>query len=164
MVRHRPLWMPALLVALMAGLAGCAGLGPYREAVRVTVSDIRVLEAGMLEQLYGVTLRIQNPNADPLPVRGGSFQLAINGRDFASGVTADVVTVPPFGDAKINVRMVSTLFGMLRLFEGFQDRRETSLQYDISGRLALEGSYSGLSFHTSGELNLPRPPDPGAVP
>lgn len=97
-----------LLVALL--LAGCAGLGTQRDSIRVTVSDIRVIEATLLEQVYQVTLRVQNRVADAIDIRGGSFDLAINGRDFGSGVTDQSVTVPGYADAKIEVRMVSTVF------------------------------------------------------
>ncbi|MFM1892496.1 MAG: hypothetical protein RLZ44_1573 [Pseudomonadota bacterium] len=160
---HRVLgWLT--VIGLVGLLAGCAGLGKYRDPVRVTVSDIRVLETTMLEQLYAVTLRIQNPNEQPLAVRGGSFDLEINGRDFGSGVSDAQVTVPAFGDAKVEVRMVSTLFGMLRVIQSFQERERESLEYDISGRLAVEHSFTGLSFRETGELTLPKRAPSGAAP
>jgi LEA14-like dessication related protein len=147
-------WLWALILAAL--LSGCAGLGKYREPVRVSVSNIQIIEATVLEQLYAVTLRIQNANAYPFTVRGGSFDLEINGRDFGHGVTDNAVTVPPFGDAKVEVRMVSTLFGMLRLVQGFQERERESLDYRISGRLQLDEVYGGIGFSESGELSLPR--------
>jgi LEA14-like dessication related protein len=161
---RRRAWLWGSVLALLVLGGGCAGLGKYREPVRVTVSDIRVLETTMLEQLYAVTLRIQNPNEHPLAVRGGSFDLEINGRSFGSGVSDAAVTVPPFSDAKIEVRMVSTLFGMLRLIQSFQERERQSLEYDISGRLSVEQSFTGLSFRERGELSLPKGAAPRAVP
>ena len=142
----------ALLVIWMAG---CAGPAYYRDAVRVTVSDIEVIEASMLEQLYRITLRVQNRNDEAIEIRGGSFDLAINGSDFGSGVTDQHLSVPAFSDAKLEVRMVSTVFGMLRLIRGLQARDGEPLAYEISGRFSVGGQFGGLHFHEAGEVALP---------
>lgn len=146
-----------VLLMLAMIIAGCAGLAGYRDNVRVTVSNVQVLDATILEQLYEVTLRIQNRTDQPIAIRGGSFDLAINGRAFGSGVTDQQVTVPAFSDAQIDVRMVSTVFGMLRLFQGLQLDQRDALDYEISGRFSLEDRFGGVSFHEAGEIALPRP-------
>jgi LEA14-like dessication related protein len=143
------------LALMLLFLAACAGVDAYRDPIRVTVSNIQVLESTLLEQLYLVTLRIQNRNEEPLSIRGGSFDLEINGKDFGSGVTDQAVTVPAYSDAKIEVRMVSTVFGVLRLIQGMRERTDGSLQYEISGRLSAEGALGGLPFREAGEISLP---------
>jgi LEA14-like dessication related protein len=140
---------------LLLHLAGCASLGMQKDSVRVTVSDIQVIEATLMEQLYRVTLRVQNRSDRPLSVAGGSFDLELNGRDFASGVSNQSVEIPAFSDAQIDVRMVSTVFGVVRLVQGFQDRRGESLSYNISGTLATDGLL-GIGFEESGEIALPQ--------
>ncbi len=140
---------------LLVMVAGCASLSRSHDAVRVTVSDIRVLESTLLEQLYEVTLRIQNRQDQEITIRGGSFDLEINGKDFGSGVTDNQVTVAAYSDAKIDVRMVSTLFGMLRLISSLQDRDGEALEYEISGRFSVEGRFGGIGFHEDGEVELP---------
>ena len=143
------------LLALLLVLAGCAGLSKYREGIKVSVSDIEVLETTMMEQLYLVTLRIQNRNDQALTLIGGSFDLEINGREFGSGVSDARVTIPPFTDEKIQVRMVSTLFGMLRLVQSFRESTEKALEYEISGRLSIEDALGGVPFSESGRISLP---------
>ena len=140
---------------LLLMLAGCAGLGPVPDAVRVTVSDIRVIDATLLEQLYLVTLRVQNRSERALVIQGGSFDLEINGRDFGSGVSDQQLTVPAFADGKIEIRMVSTVFGMLRLIQGMQERNGQQIDYAISGRFSTQGSLAGVRFQESGEIMLP---------
>lgn len=146
----RSIW---LLLPLL--LSACAGL-VQRDAVRVTVSDIQVRESTLLEQVYTVRLRVQNRTERPIEIRGGSFDLAINGRAFGSGVTDERVRVPAFADATLDVRMVSTLFGMLRLVQGLQADGGPALGYEISGRFSLADSFGGVRFHESGEVGLPR--------
>ena len=145
-----------LLAALLTVINsfGCASLGGYHDTVRVTVADIQVEESTLFEQLYSVTLRIQNRTEHPISVLGGSMDLELNGKDFGSGVTAAELVIPAFGDAKIDVRMVGTLFGMLRVIRSFQRREGAPLDYRIAGRLAVEGVVGSLRFNESGELTL----------
>jgi LEA14-like dessication related protein len=150
-VVERLVWL--VLPLLLA--SACAGVG-YRDAVRVTVSDIRVLESTLLEQLYSVRLRIQNRAQQPIDIRGGSFDLAINGRAFGSGVTDQSVTIPAYADATLDVRMVSTVFGMLRLIQSLQAEGGPALGYEISGRFSVANSFGGVRFYDAGEIALPR--------
>jgi LEA14-like dessication related protein len=150
--RYATAVMAAIVLVLSAG---CASFGSGREAPRVSLSDIRVLEASLFEQQYAVTLRIQNPSDRSLSLRGSSVDLEVNGRDFGHGVSDDHVTVPPFGDAKIEVRMVSTLFGMVRLIQGLRDRGAEPLTYELSGWLKVDGRLGSVGFREAGEFALP---------
>jgi LEA14-like dessication related protein len=145
-----------LLVCVFA--AGCAGIRGGPETPRVSVSDVRLVEATLLEQLYVVTVRIQNPSTRTLTLLGGSFDLQLNGQAFGHGVSDDQATVPAFGDAKIDVRMVSTLFDMVRLIQGLQDRIDEPLTYELSGWLKIGELFGRVGVHQSGELSLPRGP------
>jgi LEA14-like dessication related protein len=153
-VALRLIWLTAPLLLLSA----CAGLGGYRDAVRVTVSDIQVLESTLLEQLYQVKLRIQNRSEQPLEIRGGSFDLALNGQAFGSGVTDQSLVIPAYADATLDVRMVSTVFGMLRLIQSLQAEGGPTLDYEISGRFSVADSFGGVRFDESGEIALPAGP------
>lgn len=142
---------------LLLSIAGCATLSGYEESVRVTVSEIEVLESTMFEQLYRVRLRVQNRNDQAITIRGGSFDLMVNDRDFGSGVSDSVLTVPAYADAQLEVRMVSTLFGMARLFRGLASAENTELTYEISGRFSADGFMGGVTFREAGEFTIPKP-------
>lgn len=144
-----------ILVGMVFLLGGCSTLGVRSDSVKVTVSNIEIVEATLMEQLYRVTLRIQNRSDRPLAITGGNFDLELNRRDFGSGVTNQSVTVEPFSDAQIEVRMVSTVFGIVRLIQGLQDRGGEPISYEISGYLSTDGLV-GVSFSDSGEIELPK--------
>ena len=65
------------------------------------MSDIRVIEATLLEQVYRVTLRVQNRGGrcDRYPVAAVSTWRSTAGIS-GSGVTDQSVTVPGYADAK----------------------------------------------------------------
>ena len=147
-----------LAVSLLL-LSACAGVESYRDPIRVTVSGIQVLESTLLEQLYLVTLRIQNHNEEPIAITGGSFDLEINGKDFGSGVTDQAVTVPAYADAKVEVRMVSTVFGMLRLDPGHARAYRSDAAVRDLGQVVGEG-HSGRPAFPRGRRDFAARPSP----
>lgn len=146
------------LVALL--LAACAALQPYAEPPRVSLVSIRPLDMQMLEQRYALRIRILNPNRVELPVAGLSYTLEVNGREFAYGVSQQAVTIPPYGEAVLDVELVSNLLDLLRQIDRSQDG---GLAYRLHGRLGLSGRRTGLAFDYSGELRyLEAEPPAGA--
>ena len=140
----------ALVVAI--GLAGCASMGDRREPLSVTVSDVRIGMAGVLEQQYYVKLRVQNPNDGEVEIKGVSFELELNGKSFAKGVGGKAVTVPGFGSEQVEVEAVSGLGGILRQL-GALGGGDGKLRYRIKGRLVTRGSGT-IPFDEKGDLDL----------
>jgi LEA14-like dessication related protein len=143
-----------VLMALYAAalLAGCAGLGTYRESPRVSLVSIEPLDMTLLEQRYALELRIMNPNAADIPLSGLSYTIEINQREFAYGVSRQAVTIPAFGEAVLEVEVVSSLLGVLRQLQSLQQDKHEVLDYRLSGKLSLANSSLRLPFDYSGEL------------
>lgn len=142
-------WLAACLL-----LAGCAGLPGGADPVSVNVSDLRMGTAGVLEQQYFVTLRIQNPGERPLRLKGVAFELQLNGKAFAKGASGEAVEVPGFGTATVEVETFSTLTGILRQIDGM-GTGEPHLHYRIRGRLHPAGVGSPIAFDEKGEVGMP---------
>lgn len=153
----RRAWMlRAGLAMVLTAVAGCAGLPGRTEPVSVNVSDLRMGTAGVLEQQYFVTLRIQNPNDHDLDVDGVVFELEINDKAFARGTSGQQVKVPRFGSAQVEVETVSTLTGILRQLGGLagESAEPSALRYRIRGRLHRSGFGTAVPFDDRGELAL----------
>lgn len=150
---NRRAW--SIAVAALA-LSGCAGLTGQGEPVSVTVSDLRMGTASVLEQQYFVTLRIQNPNDRDLAIRGVAFQLELNDKAFAKGTTGQAVAVPRFSTATVEVETLSTLGSILRQVGDVSGGTlPEQFRYRIKGRLFQEGAGGPLPFDDRGELKLP---------
>jgi len=144
------------MAAAALALSGCAGLAGRGEPVSVTVADLRMGTASLLEQQYFVTLRIQNPNDRDLAIRGVAFQLDLNDKTFAKGTTATTLVVPRFSTATVDVETLSTLGSLLRqVGDVTGGSMPEQLRYRIRGRLYQEGASGPLSFDDRGELKLP---------
>jgi len=75
----------AAAVALAMTAAGCATVDS--EALRVSVASISVSNASLLEQRYLLRVRLQNPSGQELKLDGLVYDLSLNGRLFARGVS-----------------------------------------------------------------------------
>jgi LEA14-like dessication related protein len=146
-----------LLYAVLLG--GCAGLQPYAETPRVSLVSIQPQDMQMLEQRFTLQLRIMNPNEVELPVAGLSYALEINQREFAYGVSQQAVSIPPYGEALLQVEVVSNLLNVMRQLQQMGDSPGSGgLEYRLHGKLGLAGLRRGLPFDYAGKL-LYRDPD-----
>ena len=151
-----PMRLVALLSLLLL-LSACASMMPRDDWVRVTIVDIQPLESTLMEQRFLVKLRLQNRAGEALTINGMSFDLDLNGKGFASGVSNQEVTAEGFGEALMEVKVSSTLFGVLRQIQSLQNREPQPFQYRISGSLSSPDSFFGLGFSESGEIDLGLP-------
>jgi LEA14-like dessication related protein len=143
-------------------LSACAGLAPSFEKPKVNLADIQVREIKTLETAFLVQLRIMNPNETPLEIQGLSCDVELDGRQFASGLQGEQLTVPPYGTALVPVDvyasvldMVSSVIGLIQT-AGKPDSQLESVNYRLTGRVRVStGSFSrSIPFESEGELKL----------
>ena len=142
------------LIFSMVQLQGCAGMGDL-EPLSVNLANISLQDATLLEQRYRLQLRIQNPNPVELPIEGLSYEVEINGKPFAKGLSNRAVTVPRYGSELIEVEGTSTLFDVLRQLVELQKGQAKTVQYHLKGKLGLR-SGSRVPFDYQGEIELPK--------
>jgi len=131
---------------------GCTTLGKYPEQPRVSLVSIQPKDMNLLEQRYGLQLRILNPNETAIPVKGLNYSLEINGREFAYGVSRQDVSIPAFGEALLDVDVVSNLLQVMQQVQELGEAQQDSLKYRLSGQISLAGSLVKLPFDYHGEL------------
>lgn len=142
-----------VFTALTLLMTGCASLSPYRETPRVSLVSIQPSELGVFEQRYRLGLRILNPNDAALPLAGMSYSLQINDREFAYGVSRQPVSIPAYGEAVLDVDVVSNLLGVLQQLQEAHAGTRRSLKYRLSGTLSLQNRPGKLPFDYQGELS-----------
>lgn len=163
-IRHRTAARRrALLAGALAGLAaalgGCAATGDLEEAPRVSLVNVKPVDIQLLEQRYRVTIRVQNPNAAELRIRGLSYELHLNDELFGTGVSGERTVVPAFGEATVDVDVISTLARLLDQFQWLRGQKggPSSVSYAIKGTITLDGALLKIPFERAGVLELPGP-------
>ena len=146
-----------LLLALMIGSAtllnACATLSPYKESPRVSLVSIQPQGMSVLEQRFGLQLRILNPNDTAIPVEGLSYSVEINNREFAYGASPQAVDIPAFGEALLDVEVISSLLNVVQQLQALNTETRSSLNYRLSGKISLANSPASLPFDNSGVLD-----------
>lgn len=145
--------LATLLFAVILG--GCAIMQPL-EAPRVSLVDLRILDVTLFEQSYGLKLRVQNPNSVDLPITGMSFRLDVNDTELGSGVSDQAVTVPAYGEAVVEIKLVSNLARLMDQIRGFESGTAQSLRYRLTGNISIASRLGALPFDYQGEIGARR--------
>ena len=143
----------ALFVALGAA-SGCASL-QARDPLQVMVVDIEPLQGQGMELRMLVKLRVQNPNDAPIDYNGVAVEMHVQGKTFATGVSAAHGTIPRFGEAVVEVPVTVSAFRMMGQALGFmQSGGIDKIAYEMKGKLNGSG-FSSVHFQTKGDFELP---------
>ena len=142
-----------ILLLIFIFLSGCAGLEQQPAEVKVTLVNLKMLESTLLEQRFIMNIRVQNRSPQPLSIHGMSFDIEINNKNFASGSSDQKTTFAAFSDAVIDVKMSSTLFGIVRQIQVMQEKQNQKLNYVISGKI-YTNDFFGINFREEDEFDF----------
>jgi hypothetical protein len=145
--------MKRYAILLLFVLAGCAAI--RGDVFHVSLADVSILQAGLIEQRYGFKLRFMNARESDVTIDGLAYELEINGHPFARGVSDQVIVILRFGEAVAEVAAVGNLAGILRQFAEFQSGR-FRVEYRLSGRTGARSTFGAQSFDVQGRVSLPQ--------
>jgi LEA14-like dessication related protein len=145
-------WITAPVVVL---IASCSTMPKDFEAPRVNISDLTPKEMAIFEQRFDVKLRIQNPNDVDLSVNGMRFDIELNEREFANGMSGQRVTVPRFGSQTVDVEVFTTLASFLRQVQDLNASGGQKVRYRLKGTAFVDspGTFKA-PFDEKGEIEL----------
>ncbi len=142
---------------LILFLSGCSAITTKPEQFKVNISSMQVLESTLMEQRFQVKLRVMNRTNNVVNIDGMSFDIELNDKDFASGVSNEQVTIEAFSENLISVNVTSTIFSILRQINSLQQNKSQAFKYKISGYVYSGSSLWGIPFQETGEINLNSP-------
>lgn len=146
------------LLLVVAIVSGCATLQSQFERPKVQLANVTFLEGGLLEQVYAVTLHVDNPNGYTLPIKGLSYALKLGGQDFASGVTPNAFSIPANGSEQISIQVRTNLLQTIGHLSRLLSDNAQSLDYEMSGRVKINLPLIGeIPFSQSGTIPLQTP-------
>ena len=108
------------------------------EAPRLTVVSLTPKDMTLFEQQYDVELRIQNTNVSQLSLTGMRFDLELNERLFASGMSGDTVVVSRFDSETVHAKVISTVASLIRQIQQARRKGFTKVSYRLRGTAFVE--------------------------
>lgn len=158
----RPGLMAAAGVLL---LAGCASLLPRLQSPRLSLVGVQLQDASVFEQRLLVRLRVRNPNDMVLPVRGITVNFALEGEEFAQGVSSRDFDVPALGEAEFDMLVTANAAtALLRVLSQGHGQAGGALHYRIRGDLKTSlGLLRTVPFDEKGSIPLDVAPRGGVL-
>lgn len=140
------------VLALFALLGGCVTPQSV-EPPGVTLQNVRILNSKGLSQNIEVDLLVSNPNDFDIPLTGLKFDMKINGRDFAQGLSNETITVPRLGRAVVPVQVTVSVLAVMQQIQAVQ--RTGGVEYLVAGTAFLDHVLlPSVDFEKTGKLDL----------
>ena len=141
-----------LMLLFALPLGGCEVL-PKLEAPKLSVISMRMQSADLFSQRMHLRMRVLNPNARELPIKGISYRIEVNDTELGQGLTNTPFVVPALGEAEFDVQLTTNLAGALGKLWG--RRSQDSLQYRLVGEVALSSGFlRRIPFDERGSVKL----------
>jgi LEA14-like dessication related protein len=148
----RNLLISLFIIGIIALLGSCAGLRERPEPPKISLAGLEIQEIGLFEQRYLVKLRLQNPNAFALDINGMNYEIFINDRPFAHGVSRNAVSLPSFGEDVLQVDVISNLNRIFEQLRNLEQGFDRPFSYRITGGMKLNNWPVKIPFQLDGEL------------
>ncbi len=140
---------------LLLALGGCSLFVPKLETPKLSVINVELQKSDLWEQRMKVRMRVENPNDRPIPVKGLTVSLDVQGQELAHGVSGASFNVPALGEAEFDMNMTANMAGALLKLLGSNNQLGDSVDYRVRGKLSLsEGLLRSIPFEDRGTFRL----------
>lgn len=144
--------MQRLFVSLIAlGLVACSGLPFNAKPPKVSVAEVDIKSLGLFEQQFDVGLRVSNPNEFDLKIEALEFELELNGRAFAKGLSRASALIPATSSTVMRVDAVTQSKNLIQQIKTLPaEILKEGMPYRIKGRVKTDQSSSWIPFDQKG--------------
>ena len=140
-----------LILLLAFGLAACSSLPYHTKPPKVSVADVNIKSLGIFEQHFDVGLRVSNPNDFDLMIEALEFELELNGRAFATGLTRMSALIPALSSTVLRVDAVTQSKNLIQQIKTLPiEPLKEGVPYRIMGRVKTDQSSRWLPFDQKG--------------
>ncbi len=119
-------------------LFACSTMAPKNVLPpKVGLADAGLVEMGLFEQTYSLTLSLQNPNEVDIPITGMRYSVKVNDEEFATGVSDKEFTLQRLSNRTVATTIKGNLLKLapklgLKISD-INKSNDTKIKYEISG-------------------------------
>lgn len=148
-----------MMVISLIFISGCAYIQiPYgTNKPSLSLVDVQLKKANLLEQIFVAELTIENPNDFALPIDDVDVALELEGHTLGEGTTSQNFVVPPNGEATFKMKIRTNLFSNLMIFKKIIDTQPEAIHYRLTGSVdvALPLFIRDIHFETTDAIPTP---------
>jgi LEA14-like dessication related protein len=142
-------------IGACALLSGCSLFVPKLDTPQLSVVSVELQKSDLWEQRMRVRMRVVNPNDRPIPVKGLTCALEVQGQELAHGVSGASFNVPALGEAEFDMNMTANMAGALIKLFGRGNSIGDQVEYRVTGKISLsEGLLRSIPFEDRGTFKL----------
>ncbi|HEY9134846.1 MAG TPA: LEA type 2 family protein [Pseudomonadales bacterium] len=148
-------WLVLLIIFFCGGCATVAKT--VLKEPEVTVAGFRVISANLMAQRFGIKLKVDNPNAIPLPINKISYDVELAGKNFITGETDKAFRVPAKGSETFEIQVNLNLLESASYMSAILNTNGGVLDYKLKGQVDVDLPLLGsVPINKVGTIKLTR--------
>jgi len=145
-------WVVAILIGVTQ--LGCSSTPRGAATPHITVQNVTALPSAT-PQRFRVSLLIDNPGTEPLPIKQLEFKLRLANEGILDGSSFTPMIVQALDRQTITLELSSDIISSLSRLLAFVQGPENTLSYAIYGNVTVDRKFQNvLSFSGSGQVPL----------
>jgi LEA14-like dessication related protein len=144
---------PILLCLLVCLGAGCASVRPDFETPSVIITSFKPLTSESLTPRFEIGMRVVNPNATKLSLRGMSYKIFLNDNEVVAGAANDLPVVPAYGESEFKVIATTGLIEGIRFVGELLRNTSGQVTYRIQTKLDIGAMDPAIRIEKTGNLS-----------
>lgn len=133
--------------------AGCASLRPDFDAPSVSVTSFTPLTSQSLAPRFEIGMRVVNPNATKLNLRGMSYKVFLNDYEVVEGAANELPVVPAYGEAEFTVIATVGLIEGIRFVNDLLQNTQGQIAYRLQSKLDIGAMASAIRTEKTGSFS-----------
>lgn len=133
--------------------AGCTTLNPGFEKPSVSVTSFKPLTLQGLTPRFEIGMRVVNPNATKLNLRGMSYKIFLNDYEIVEGAANELPVVPAYGEAEFSVIAAVGLIDGIRFVNDLLQNKSGQVAYRFQTKLDIGAMAPAIRAEKSGSFS-----------
>ena len=132
---------------------GCSTLTPDFETPSVGVTTFKPITSDGIVPKFEIGLRVVNPNATQLNLRGMSYKILLNDFEVVEGAVNDLPVVPAYGEAEFKVIATVGLIESIRFVTDLLQKTSGQVAYHLKTKLDVGAMVPAIRIEKSGSFS-----------
>ncbi|MGB5257945.1 MAG: LEA type 2 family protein [Woeseiaceae bacterium] len=143
-----------LFVLALTALSACAGLRPGFETPTVTFTSFRMLPSTGIAPEFEIGLRVTNPNAEQLKLKGIAYSVTLDGKELIKGVSNELPFIDGYGSGNVTLTAAPDMIAGIRFVTDLISGSRDTVSYGLEAKLDVGTFIPPIRVRDEGKISL----------
>ncbi len=145
---------PALAMVAACLLSACATMNPNFETPSVTITSFRPVQSNSITPEFEIGLRVTNPNAQSLSLRGIAYTVSLDGTELVKGVANELPVIEGYGTGDVTLTASPDVFGGIQFLADLMSDPRDAVDYSLEAKLDVGALIPAIRVRDEGTISL----------